>query len=303
MKSKLSKVFSLCGVFFLTACGYSLKETYRGDEYNSVDFMKNYYQVWNNDINYHSENCKVSNINEETIELNKSTNKVFTSYDDDNFLYLDSIRHESCIYEYDRDSYKPEEITEANYGPSVCLAKDEETFRYGYVSKLFDGQFFCNGDFEHARVQIDENGFGCLFNKEYSLNGDNKYFGVNLKGSIEFRRTDQEIPPIPSHISKVELIINFFLKNDLGYTRLPVSYELDVPTNTGDANRKHDYLFFGFELNNGINIDRCAGISFEYRLISDSVLDNLNEKEEFKNRPLHHSLLLYEIVMPDSIWH
>ena len=34
----------------LSACGYGLKEYYEGDAYNSGNFQKDYYHVWNSKI-------------------------------------------------------------------------------------------------------------------------------------------------------------------------------------------------------------------------------------------------------------
>lgn len=301
-KSSIYKGFLLLGMFSLTACGYSLKEVFRGDEYNSPEFSKNYYKVWDKDLNYHNESSKVINKSETTRVLDRDTDFVFERYSDRNFEALEP-NYDKYVYEYDRESHLKEEETRKCYGPSVSIAKDNESFRYGYISKLFDGQFFCNGDYEKARVQIDEQGFATKFSKEYSFT-DEDYFGLNLKGAIEFRRDGESIQIAP-HTSRVELTINFYIKSDNGYYRVPVSHTFDVPTNTGDSLliRDQQYAFIGFKLNDAIKINRCAGISFEYRLVQDLTLDALNAQEKYQTNPLKHSLLLYEVVMPNSIWH
>ena len=145
----------------LTGCGYGLKEIYEGDVYISTDYNRNFYREWNDEINYKKENNQVENDEQEIYQLDKVTNKVFTNYNDPNFQELQPD-YES--YSYTSDIYEPQE--KKSYGQSFKLSKTEQSFRYGYISKLFNGQMFCNGSYEIARVQIDEDGFGMKFNKE-----------------------------------------------------------------------------------------------------------------------------------------
>jgi len=323
-------------VFGLTACGYSLNELYYGDSYNSPNFADNYYKVWDDDINYKGSKNKITNSNPETIVLDKATDYVFTKFGEDNFNLVEP-RHDDYVYINDFT----EEITGEDlypYGPNNNLSDINDSFRYGYMSKLFDGQLFCDGDYEKARVQIDTSGFGRTFSKElYS----STYFAISFKTSIEYRRiVDVDGQDVEIDISKwwngsnvgslvhdcgINLTINFYLKNAHGYERVPVSYEIaDIPSNgSEDPLTRANYILFGFEIGHSVpSLDRCAGISIEYTY-TDAYLDNINAQITAKNEsnatnayfnsnessrhlyggPIQHSVLLYEVLFPTSIWH
>ena len=275
----------------LTACGYGLKEIYPGDVYNSVDYERNFYRIWDDEINYHNENNQVENKEQEIYQLDKTNNGVFTNFNDSNFI---KVQSDADDYSYTSDIYQPEG-DKKSYGQSFMLSKTEQSFKYGYVSKLFNGQMFCNGNYELARVQIDEGGFGTKFKKEIK---EYNYFALNFKASLDYRR-DGKNTNIPSHKSSIKLLINFFCKTDNNsYHRVPVSYEIDdVQTNSPETLGYSNYIFFGFDLSTIEKIDRCAGISIEYELISDDYIASHSE-ENWK-----HCLLLYELFLPGSTWH
>lgn len=288
MKNKFKLLF-VAPALLLSACGYGLKEVYPGSVYNSVDYNENFYREWNKDINYHSEDSKVDNLSEDVYQLNTENDHVFTKFGDANFVY-NQIDHDK--YSYISDIYEPLD-GKLSYGQTFALNKTEPSFKYGYVSKLFNGQMFCNGNYEIARVQIDESGFGMKFNKEIEKYS---YFALNFKASLDYRRNG-ESTNIPSHDSKVNLIINFFCKADnQKIHRVPVSYVIDnIKTNASETIDGSNYIFFGFDLTN-IKIDRCVGVSIEYELLKDEYI-TAHPDEGWK-----HCLLLYELFLPGSTW-
>ena len=290
-KNNLRLLTILLPTILLTGCGYGLKEIYPGNVYNSVDYNLNFYRVWDDEINYHLDNSQVENKNQEVYQLDKNINKVFTNFNDPNFLMLQS---DADGYSYSSDIYEPQG-DKKSYGQTFMLSKTEQSFKYGYVSKLFNGQMFCNGSYELARVQIDESGFGTKFKKEI---GEYNYFALNFKASLDYRR-DGLSTNLPAHNSKIRLIINFFCKKEnQTYHRVPVSYEInEVQTNTPETIGYSNYIFFGFDLTTIEKIDRCSGISIEYELIEDEYITSHSE-ENWK-----HCLLLYELFLPGSTWH
>ena len=289
-KNRYKLLSLIIPTMLLTGCGYGLKEIYEGDVYNSVDYNRNFYREWNDEINYKKDGNKVENKDQEVYQLDKVTNKVFTNFNDPNFLLLQSDASE---YSYTSDIYEPAD--KKSYGQTFMLSKTEQSFRYGYISKLFNGQMFCNGSYELARVQIDEDGFGAKFKKEIK---EYNYLALNFKASLDYRR-DGKSTNIPSHLSSINLIINFYCKTDNGsYHRVPVSYQIDnLQTNTSESIGYTNYIFFGFDLSTIEKIDRCAGISIEYQLINDEYKDSHSE-DNWK-----HCLLLYELFLPGSTWH
>ncbi len=303
MKSKL-KLLLLVPSLLVTACGYGLKEVYEGVPYASSVFSKNYYDVWNSSIDYRNSSNKITETKVERA-LDKETDSVFTSFSDVNFRNVEPKWNEYA-YTYDKTSTpsvgsKYEGKTP--YGPDVSMFKLDKTFKYGVSSKLFDGQMFCNGDFANARTQVRPNdsegdkGFGLLFSKECS---SATYFMMNFKCSV-VKEDDQNLS---SQSTNLRLHISFYLKNDSGYTRVPLTYELnDVPTNSGDdhglepySGRLLSYVFFGFSLEN-IDSNRICGLSIQYDLLSDTYSSSHPEEKTL------HSVMLYEVSFPHSSWH
>lgn len=287
---KRFKLLLFAPALLLSACGYGLKEVYPGSVYNSVDYNENFYREWDKDVNYHKDGSKVENLSEDAYHLDQEKDHVFTKFNDTNFAYN---QPDYDKYSYISDIYEPLD-GKLSYGQTYALNKSEQSFRYGYVSKLFNGQMFCNGNYEIARVQIDESGFGMKFNKEVEKYS---YFALNFKASLDYRR-DGKSTNIPNHYSSIKLLINFYCKTDnQKLHRIPVSYVIDdVKTNASETIDGSNYAFFGFDLSN-IKIDRCVGISIEYELLSDDYI-NAHPDEGWK-----HCLLLYELFLPGSTWH
>lgn len=339
MKKYLYSSLLLVVAIGLTSCGYSLKELYDRNPYNNVNFVDNYYTTWDKDIDLvNNPNNKILNPDADVKNLEKNGDFVFTEFGDDNLRFLEP-QYDSYSYETDLE---PTNSTtgKTSYGQGNKLSKIDQSFRYGILSKLYDGQLFCHGQFEWVRVQINEGGFGSIFKKElYS----STYFALSFKASIEFRRVYQDddgndvTVDIPTwyygeeggsiaHLTDIGLTVTFYLKSDNGYTRVPVHYEIqDVPCNPSESTDK--YILFGFKIGgkNVPSLDRCAGISIEYTY-EDDLLAEMNANIEAKNLAnatdswfddsptlaesrilkggaLQHSLFLYEILFPHSTWH
>ena len=290
MKRNFKFLLLTIPALLMTGCGYGLKEIYGGSVYNSIDYYENFYRDWDKNVDYHSDKSKVENIDPEIYELDEENDYVFTKFNSANFAHN---QPDFERYSYSADIYTPPE-DKISYGQTYALNKTDKSFSYGYVSKLFNGQMFCNGYYEIARVQIDESGFGMEFAKELD---QYSYFALNFKASLDYRKDGQNTN-IPNHNSSIKITINFFLKKDNGrYERKPVSYVLDnVKTNCPETVDGGNYTFFGFDLAN-IQIKRCVGISIEYQLLEDEYL--LAHPDE----GWAHCLLLYELFLPNSTWH
>ena len=289
MKNKF-KLLLFLPALVLTGCGYGLKEIYKGSVYNSPDYYENFYRGWDKNINYHSSTSKIENLEEDAYQLDTDKDLVFTTFDSTNFA-INEPEYEK--YSYPSDIYEPPE-GKLSYGQTFALSKQESSFRYGYVSKLFNGQTFCNQKYEIARVQIDESGCGMEFSKELDKHS---YFALNLKASLDYRRNGENTN-IPNHQSSIELLLNFFCKTSSGkYHRVPVKYQINnMPTNASETINCTNYIFFGFSLEN-IKIDRCIGVSIEYKLLEDKYI--VSHPDEGWT----HCLLLYELFFPHSTWH
>ncbi len=282
----------------ITACGYGLKEVYNGVPYNSPNFFENYFNVWKKDINPYASGNKINDKKDDYL-LDTAKDKVFTSFYDVNFHDCEP-KWGDYLYTYDKVA--PEEEGKKAYGPSIRLINYDDSFRYGVTSKLFDGQMFCNGDFQNSRTQVEptnndsSKGFGVLFSKE---SNDASYFMMNFKCSV----ITKESQNLVSGKSDLKITVSFILKNDKGYTYIPVVGTVsDVPTNSGDdhfmppfSGRDSMYTCYGFSLAN-INHNRLIGFSIQYEKLSDTVSPNYSEQT-------YHAMMLYEVSFPYTNWH
>lgn len=316
MKLSRFKLLLIAPSILITACGYGLKETYNGIPYNSTNFLENYYNVWNDGINPNLEKNKITAKKDE-VALDEEANNVFLSLNDNNFHKVEPL-WASYAYTYDKDSV-PENKDLKAYGPDVKLSKYSDSFKYGVTSKLFDGQMFCNGDFQQARTQLEPNnkeqkkGMGVLLPKE---SNDASYFMTNFKGSV-VKKDDQNLPTCYSDIS---LHIGLYLKNDTGYTFQPITYTIsNVPTNSGDdhflepyAGRWEMYVCFGFSLEK-FDTNRLCGFSMQYSI--DNIYNGKYSQEEkddpentkakpiYVDEEVYHALMVYEVSFPHTTWH
>lgn len=293
MKLSRFKLLLIAPSLILTSCGYGLKEVYNGIPYNSSVFVENYYKVWDKRINPYVQGNSITET-KETYALTEENDNVFISIQDNTFKECDD---QWATYTY--EDREPEEGLNGlkMYGPTVAMINLDDSFRYGVVSKMFDGQMFCNGDFQRSRTQVEPtngnegNGFGALLSKELN-NGS--YFMMNFKCAV----VKADDTTVDSHImSDLNLKIGFYLKNSNGYTYVPLTYHIeDVPTNSGDSHSSASYRCFGFSLEN-IPHERLIGFSIQYEKISDDYSKTHPEEETL------HAMMLYEVSFPYSTWH
>ena len=305
MKNNKHKFILLPIFFALSSCGYGLKEIYPGDAYASGDFQKDYYKVWNEKIDKRSGKCMI--IRSETYELSSDTDYVFTEYDDPNFRLVDRDSFTNLNYEEDYYPNDENKYLGTGYGPTKKLSRIDDSFRYGYLSKLYDGQLFCHGRYQYARVQIDESGFGALFAKETNLN---TYFALNFKASYDYTKyevVDYEpygTTNVPNGIlTKVNLKISFYCKEDKGYVQKTFTYPMENIVTNG-SERPSSYSFFGFRTTN-YDLSRVAGYSIEFDFDRDDITANpMKELKDKNGNPyqLDYSLMLYEVFMPGTTW-
>ena len=305
MNKKIKLLSLIVPSILLTSCGFGLKEYYAGDAYTSGNFQKDYYDVWNSKID--KRNKKSAIISIENYELSEDKDYVFTKYSDPNFRLVDSASFKDLSYEDDYYPNDENKYLNTGYGPTKKMSRLDNSFRYGILSKLFDGQMFCHGRFQHARVQIKESGFGTLFSKETDLN---TYFALNFKASYDYTKYDvADYSPwgstnVPNGVyTKVNLKISFYCKSNNGYIQKTFSYPVDKIITNG-AEEPRIYTFFGFRTTN-YDLSRVAGFSVEFDFDREDI--NANPMRDLKDKngnpyQLDYSLMLYEVFMPNTTW-
>ena len=291
----------------MAACGYGLREIYPGNAYESGNFQKDYYKVWDERIDVNSNKNKI--IRTEMHVLDDDTDYVFREYDDANFRLVDHDAYENLSYTSDYFPNDEDKYLDVGYGPTRKMGRIDDSFRYGYLSKLFDGQMFCHSRFQAARVQIDESGFGVLFDKETNFN---TYFALNLKASYDYTKYNEadftpystaEIPNVSECETGVNLKISFYCVENDGYVKKTMTYELDNLITNGHE-RTAIYTFFGFRTTN-LELERVRGLSIEFDFDRDDITKNpYKDLKDKEGNPfeLDYSLMLYELFMPNTIW-
>lgn len=265
----------------LSACGYSLRELYNGDSYNSPNFLENYYSVKESSF----DNAKLS----KKTELN--SNQVFLKFGDEKFKEL--------VPSYDSYDYKDQKkwlySDKKFYGEEVKMSKFDDTFKYGMISKLFDGQLFCDGDYQLSRMQLNETGFSTKFKKEGS-NFD--YFMMNFKGATVLKTPDGcKIVP-ESFMMNVNLDLKVYMNSDSGLIYEEITCPISFKANNIDT--ESQYFCFGFSMKNDFSFERVVGVSLGYELTS---LEMISGSLIAVDPSLYYtSMFLYEMSMPNSIW-
>ena len=195
----------------------------------------------------------------------------------------------------------------------------DDSFNYGYQSKLFDGQMVCGGQngrpeyaYQLGRVQINRNGFSIRFSKEST---DLHYFALNFKASTDNTKkcypvdgttlatTDTQL----FHNSKINLTITLYNKTLNGIEGYPFS--MDVEFSNKHTNDGHYYTFIAFDLED-YELSRLVGVSLEFTVLEDALISYNEGKTyieggETKNVDLtidDYALFLYELFFPYTSW-
>lgn len=300
---KTKKLFILPLVVLLTSCGYDLKEVYAGDAYNNPIFEENYYDIYDYRIDKDNPNNTITSVKEVVPA------SFFTTYDElaesglDKYVYNKTVNgKESHGFLYDAD-YKVDtsliadfndpnlDPSKKGYGPSYKLNRTDNIFSYGYISKLFDGNMFCNSLFQLSRVQLNEKGFGVIFDKEMVNNAP--YLALNFKAAVN-EKNGERIGP---HLSDIKFTFSFYSKSGSSFSETKFIFDLDdVPTNPLEMHDNSAYTFLVLPLAE-YNLSRVAGFSMSYELENDTVIDGAVDKDAYQ-----YALMLYEIFLPNSSW-
>ena len=292
--NKFKKYFLLLPLVAITSCGYSVNNLVPGNKYNSPVFQENYYQHWDAELR----NAKKEDVKDVTLRAITKFSELETI--DPNFSLPGA----------------PSNAEE--YGVEYKMNSLDDSFRYGYQSKLFDGQMVCgaqDGHMEYAyqlgRVQTDSNGFSIRFSKESSaLN----YFALQFKASTdntkkcykvnseEMATSDQDL----FHNSYINLTITLYVKTSKGIVGHPYLASVDFDNKT--TNDGHHYKFLAFDLQTE-KLSRLIGVSVEYTVTDELISWNKYMDDTHEGEPdykkvgnIDYALFLYEMFFPYTSW-
>lgn len=280
----------------VTSCGASVDYLVPGNKYNSPIFTENYYTHWDK-------------------ELKKATKegvKDVTDVSITKFIDLDRIDPNVAtgIVSFDNAN---------QYGAAYKMNSVDDSFNYGYQSKLFDGQMVCGAQNYHpeyayqlGRIQTNENGFSVRFAKE---SDDLHYFAMQFKATTndtldcypvgedvistygttpeEHNIHDEKI----MHNSTIELKTTIYTKTNKGIAGHPYTSIIEFDQN--HTNNGSYYVFYAFSLESE-ELSRAVGVSFEFTVVSDELIE-WNKLKGIDN--IDYALFLYEMFLPYTYWH
>lgn len=302
--NKKMKYLLLLPLTTIVSCGYSSSYLVEGNKYTSAKFSENYYTHWDNELKSAHKNEVIDVTNEALIT------GINYSYFADNTI--------TGLGEIDPNYFEADPGLE-EFANDFKMNSVDDSFNYGYQSKLFDGQMVCGGQngrpeyaYQLGRVQINRNGFSIRFSKEST---DLHYFALNFKASTDNTKkcypvdgttlatTDTQL----FHNSKINLTITLYNKTLNGIEGYPFS--MDVEFSNKHTNDGHYYTFIAFDLED-YELSRLVGVSLEFTVLEDALISYNEGKTyieggETKNVDLtidDYALFLYELFFPYTSW-
>lgn len=287
----------------IISCGYSTSYLVEGDKYTSANFKENYYTHWDNEL--------------------KSAHKEDVVDVSDPYLYTYSFSEGYSVLEnigdVDPNFIGHDPIMET-YGAEYKMVDVDDSFRYGYQSKLFDGQMVCgaqngknglNGtpdySYQKGRVQIKQSGFSVRFSKESS---GLHYFAMQFKTSTD--NTSYDLTPLPETASKlgdakffhksiIDLSVTLYTKDSNGINGYPFKAHVDLTGKIGDnylTNNGHCYTFLAIDLAE-YKLTRLIGVSVDFEVLEDNLIEyNTSSGITYDD----YALFLYEMFFPYTSW-
>jgi len=241
--------FLILSMMALVLCSCSkTKELYKEHAYNSSNFDENYYTEWNGI---------------DKLEINEETTYVRTIGSDANITPVtDNVTDKSNLGEVN------------------------SSFKYGYLSKLYDGRLKCDGYYQLSRVQLNKTGYGTFFPKQLK---DCSVFGISIRGGSTCA------VPLSTNL-KFNIHISFYihLSNLEKYNK--VTYNLNNVSVTTDSGGSTQIVsFFNYNEING-----AVGMSMTFEM-NEPTRTNLTDDMTNKEKE-HVALMLYEVLLPESTW-
>lgn len=259
----------------MTLCGCSKTDKlYKLNAYNSPNFYANYYLK------------------------NDTKNFVFTEKEETP-LDIGCYSGLNGLHISDRGDYLWEDHLgnrkEKLWGYHNNLARVDESFKLGAISKLYDGRVRCDGLYQKSRAQLDCVGYDAKFPMTMS---DCDYFAFSCRGGTTLAM------PLESTM-KISFTIGFFTIDETDNTKyVKHVYHLDNLDVETDHSSKTDLVSFYVERVNGKSVlANTVAMSFSWTC-NDPKLDafNLTIDRTIKEKD-HLAIMLYEVFLGNSTWY
>lgn len=181
------------------------------------------------------------------------------------------------------------------YGQTKKLARVNDGFQRGYLSKLYNGQIQCDGWSSYSLVELDRSGYGTIFPAELH---SAPYFAFSARGG-------SDTPYGTGRLSKFDITVTFYKLGE-NNQYLGTSFLLSKVKLETNISAEHTSLtgFYFDEV--GYDPTGVVGMSMTYSLADDPATLNgnaLSTTDDFDDGgPYHTALVLLEVFFPDSEW-
>ena len=275
--NKHNKYLLFIPLIFLTSCGAYKDYLVPGNKYNSPVFVENYYTHWDNELK-----------NATKVESKDVTDSKITKFSD--LGDIDPNIAAGVVHYGDAEEY----------GLDYKMNNLDDSFNYGYQSKLFDGRVICGGLYQLSRIQTMDKGFSIRFAKE---SDELHYFAMQFKTTTDNTKqtyilNEDTIATSDSqlfHNSTIDLKITLYVRDNNRIVGHPYVSTIEYINN--ETNHGSSYTFFAFSLENE-ELSRLIGVSVEYEY-SDPLID----WNKTKGVDIDYALFLYEMFLPYTYWH
>lgn len=177
------------------------------------------------------------------------------------------------------------------FGRTKCLASVDSAFKNtGVLSKLYNGQMFCDNYHVKALLQLDTNGYSTFFPKTLAT-GD--YFLISCRGGSSFgvaRKTWMDIQ------------LRFFKEGKSGYDFYTINLQ-DVLLRTDSGGEGDSFVAIRFSDIGIADPSGIKGMSLAYSNVNDGTYTAQENFGASGNYDQYFGLLVYEVMFPDSTWH
>lgn len=303
-KAKIGLVFT--ALISLTACGVEVNELFDAGQFESADFLENYYEVFPSAL-LESPLTKQYVVD----ETNSSYGNIFdTNKETAPIKHILDTDHE---FDFEEDMYNEYNSGTASlnvldistrYFSKNRLLNIDQSFKYGYFSKLTDGLVHCDGSGSHVRIQLKEQGMGKIFSKElisYST------MLLAFRGGTNIPWGTTNYPYLTQSERKAEVLINFSLyvadnDND-SYNQYQFTTTRDVKTDDNGMNTNILYINLKDVLDvDELLIKRASAFSISYELLDHPTLKPAGGSPLIGYEDYEFALMFYELMLPHSTW-
>lgn len=298
MKIKSILILSITS-FMLMSCNKT-NELYPGYAYDTGKFETNYYLEHNNVDQINVSKTTEFDASKYTFISNPTFGKKITGLTENDQTYT-SPSGEKKFLEWNIDT--PIEDYGTGYGPTENLSSIDDSFKNGFLSRLYDGRVRCDGYYAKSRVQLNKTGYSSFFPKQLV---DSRYFAMALRG-----QTSCEGYEYSTAITDFKLTLYKHISNSNDYEAYVVSMnDILVPSNTHGISSLMCFYFvdvFGLNYQTMLNGVVAMTLTFSLdQLISTDSGDYekygipVDDKDDEKHP--HFCIMLYEIMIPRSSW-